>query len=609
MLRRLLAVVATAGAVLAAAPLAAVAEGSRDLYPTDRACAATTTGACRTNLEWRTGTYGPAGSTILRRTIFSVYLTAGEVLAMGSSAVGVGSGDVLVYNPGVVTDDETPALPTVVPGTNGFTCSAQRTQSGVAAQGRISSRTLEQAGPRAAAGGGNPAGYVPCTYTAATTGIYKAVFFGPAGGTANTDGGPTGDIALAGAGNFNAAQGTSIAAWDLTVRANATSTTDIAGRVFTYALTAFTGGNGRPVDQVVYSTSTDGYQYRVDTNGLDPNGFVLYGNEKGFLAPDGVTPLNHDVLGSNGQLATVQGGVSLAAPEYPLSFEPLSAATLAALGIGAPVKPQITGLSFTGSVGDNNSRVGHGGTFALTQNVHGTYSIVISRDGTNFDPGNPLNRVLTGVTDAGTQSIAWDGLDNDGHPFPVGTNYAVQAELQAGVNHFPLIDAENSVRGGPSFTLLNPPGGVCPSATPPARRRSMTTAATTPPRAGPAAPTSELRGRCCAGTWPQPRPQQPRHRLRQHRRPAQVGRGDRRQHQHLLHRQLRRREGAGHLDVLPEQPAHLRAQHPAAAARTASHGRHERHPGQRGVHRPGRRRPARQRHRHWHHHHRQHRPG
>lgn len=65
MFRRLVAGFAAAGAVIALAPLSAGAEGSRDLYPTNGACTATTTGACRTNLEWRTGTYGPAGSTIL----------------------------------------------------------------------------------------------------------------------------------------------------------------------------------------------------------------------------------------------------------------------------------------------------------------------------------------------------------------------------------------------------------------------------------------------------------------------------------------------------------------------------------------------------------------
>ncbi len=42
-----------------------------------------------------------------------------------------------------------------------------------------------------------------------------------------------------------------------------------------------------------------------------------------------------------------------------------------------------------------------------------------------------------------------------------GIGYCFQATLHAGEYHFPLIDAENSTLGGPTFTLLNPPGGVC----------------------------------------------------------------------------------------------------------------------------------------------------
>ena len=58
--------------------------------------------------------------------------------------------------------------------------------------------------------------------------------------------------------------------------------------------------------------------------------------------------------------------------------------------------------------------------------------------------------------------MAWDGKDNGGNDFPVGTNYPVRARLHNGEYHFPMIDAENSTKGGPSFTLLNPPGGTCP---------------------------------------------------------------------------------------------------------------------------------------------------
>ena len=53
---------------------------------------------------------------------------------MGSSAVGVGAGDVAVWNLGQITDQEAATLPTVTSGTNGFLCSAQRTASGIVAR-------------------------------------------------------------------------------------------------------------------------------------------------------------------------------------------------------------------------------------------------------------------------------------------------------------------------------------------------------------------------------------------------------------------------------------------------------------------------------------------
>ena len=100
--------------------------------------------------------------------------------------------------------------------------------------------------------------------------------------TANGNGGPTGDINLASANDFSTAQGSSISAWDLTVRADPASASDISGRVFTYALAEFTAGNGRPVFQQIYVTTDDGYRYRVDTNGLDPNGFIMFGSRTGI---------------------------------------------------------------------------------------------------------------------------------------------------------------------------------------------------------------------------------------------------------------------------------------------------------------------------------------
>ena len=453
----------TAG--LAVTSPAAFAEGSRTIYPSAATCGPnSTTGSCRANIEWRTNTYGPsAGTKIPRRTLFHLYAVAGETIAMGSTAVGVGSGDVVVWNPGVVTDDWAATLPTLISGTNGFTCSAQRAaNSGQPTLGMITTRAMELAGPQAVTGGGNPSGYLPCHYSAPSTGIYSLAFWGPAGSANGADGTIISDVNLANAGDFDTGQGSSIAGWDVTVRASDSSTTDLPGRSFTYALAAFTGGNGKPVNQSAYVTTLDGYRYRVDTNGLDPNGFMFYANEVGFLDADGIGPLDHDLLGNNGTLSTVSGNADMALPTHPISFTPLSAATLAALSIPAtPTAPVLPSVSFTGNAGGNSSYIGIGGSFQFTGNVPSVYEIVISRDGTNFDPGTALNRVLRGNVSAGSHTVAWDGKDNTGTDFPVGTNYAVRARLHAGEYHFPLVDAENSTNGGPSITLENPPGSVC----------------------------------------------------------------------------------------------------------------------------------------------------
>ncbi|MBV8985722.1 MAG: carboxypeptidase regulatory-like domain-containing protein, partial [Acidimicrobiia bacterium] len=477
LLRLLLLLLVTAvGGVLAAAAVAlgaaspAAADGSANLYPANATCGPNSTaGSCRANIEWRTSAYGPAGSTqVRRRELIQVYAQAGEVLEMGSSAVGVNSGDVTVWNPGVVTNANAVPLPAVTSGTNGFVCSAQRAGSGIAGQGRITTRALELAGPRAVSGGGNPAGYIPCSYTAPSTGIYYVAFYGPAGDGQDTDGAPTADINLAGAGNFDATQGTSVAAWDITVRASATATANIPGRVFSLAFVAFTGGNGRPVNSSIDIVTTDGYRYRTDFRGVDPNGFAFYGNEAGFFDADGTTPLNHDAYATtnSGQLTALAGGVTFAPPSYPVFFTSPADQTLTAVGIPTTaVAPNMSALSFAGNVAGNTSALGAGGTFSYTSNVGGVYQLIISRDGVNFDPGASTNRVLRGIRGAGTQSVTWDGKDNAGNNFPVGS-YAVHATLESGSFHFPLLDAENSTLGGPTLTLLNPPGAVCPFANP-----------------------------------------------------------------------------------------------------------------------------------------------
>jgi uncharacterized repeat protein (TIGR01451 family) len=398
----------------------------------------------------------------MRRTLLKAFLNAGEVLDVGSSAIGQGSSDILVWNPGLVTG---PVGTENVSAAPSFSCNGQRS----GAQGQITSRAEELAGPDTIPAGGVPGGYVPCHYTAPSTGIYSIAFTGPAGFALvpDADGTVGADVALANANDFSAAQGTSVAAWDATVRSSLASTANITGRVFTYYLALFTAGNGLPVFPTIFAVTTDGYRYQIDMRGMDPNGWVSYGNRRGFLDSDGATPLYHDAvaanLGSPGQLTNIQGGVSFDLPSFPLFFELPAPATIAALGIPlAPTAPVMSSLVFAGNLGGNTSLVNSGGTFAYTSNVSGVYEIVISRDGVNFDPTLPANRVLRGFRPAGAQTVPWDGKDNSGTFFPVGT-FQVHARFHGGEYHFPMIDVENDTQGGPTITLLNPPGGTCPA--------------------------------------------------------------------------------------------------------------------------------------------------
>lgn len=438
----------------------ALADGSRTLYPSGA------TGS-RANLEWTNQFYGPA-NLIARRTIINVYARAGEVLLMGSSAVGVTGfngqqGNILVYSDAQITGpiggETVPA-----PASAEFNCNNQRGSSGLPTQGQILSRTAELAGPDTIPTGTIANAYVPCFYTVPTDGIYHVVFLGPSGFSAS-GGVPTGQISLASANNFGPQQGPTVAAWDITVRSSLTSTTDIEGRVFAYYYSLFTGGNGRPVNFDVYVVTLDGYVYETNMRGLDPNGWVLYGNQLGFLDTDG-SPLYRDVIGTTGgaNMSTLAGGVSMQRPQFPvfLSADPEDD-LLNNLGIPiTPVLPVLSDLSFSGTLSGTTSIFGTGGDFRFESNIDGVYEVIVSRDGVDFDPTNPNNRVLRGTMNAGIVNVAWDGLDNSGLPFPVGAGYRTQVTIRGGEYHFPIIDAENSINGGPGYNLINPPGGICP---------------------------------------------------------------------------------------------------------------------------------------------------
>ncbi len=433
---------------LAAAGAPALAEGSRDMFPNGA------TGN-RANLWW---TQRQIAGAVQRRTVLKAYLNAGEQMLMGSSGLGVGMSDIIVYAPGQVTG----TVGQEVFGTAALDCELDvRQPAGLPNNiGRITSRAQELAGPNTI----NAGGYEPCVYTAPADGIYNIIMYGPSGPNVN-DGGSgnvTGQISLADPDNFDATQQGTNAAWDVTVFDPGTGAA-INGRLWTDYLVLSSGGNGRPVNSRIFTATLDGYIYRTDFRGLDPFGFTVYGNQLGFFDLDGTTPLYRNVLSTSGSaFTTLEGNVNLQRPQFPIFFNEPDNEALVALGIPtSPIAPTTSNLSFSGSIGGNTSLINAGGTFEFESNIAGVYELILSRDGVNFDPTLPANRVLRGTNTAGTNTITWDGLDNEGNAFPVGS-YDMRLSVRAGEYHFPMLDTENSLQGGPTHTLLNPPNGTCP---------------------------------------------------------------------------------------------------------------------------------------------------
>ena len=380
------------------------------------------------------------------RQFLYVYAEAGEVILLGSRNRSNG-GDIFVYNPQSFGARGNEAIP----GAADFTCSNQ------AGRGTIASRTAELAGPNSADLSQTVTnGFDPCSYTAPTTGIYGVRF------TAATSGGGTNDALIA---TPRVLDGNRVSAWDVTVRANASSLTDLNARVFTYAWTVYLQNNGRVLNNALRYVSTDGFRYRQTFRGLDPNRATFYANAQGFI--DAGAPLYRDVRGNDQTVAagpSFSAGVTAQAPQYPIFFSDVAQGgpnavevnkVLTALAIPtAPLQPQLSNPQFVGNLSGNQSTVSAGGVFTFDTLNTLTYEIVISLDGVNFDPANVNNRVLTGTALSGSHSVLWDGLNNNAVPFPAGS-YDFRIYGRNGEIHFPMLDVEGNANGGPTLEKLN----------------------------------------------------------------------------------------------------------------------------------------------------------
>ena len=161
-------------------------------------------------------------------------------------------------------------------------------------------------------------------------------------------------------------------------------------------------------------------------------------------------------------------GLNTQIAQYPIFFSDASPSglsntqvekVLVALNIPlVPPSPTVSNVSFVGYLGGTKTTPGVGGTFTFSTTNTITYQIVIDHNAVSptFDPANPNNAVLTGIAGGGTHTVNWDGKDNSGVNFPSSnTAYPFRVIGHNGDIHFPIIDSENNLGGGPTVIRLN----------------------------------------------------------------------------------------------------------------------------------------------------------
>ena len=454
------------GSSIVALPI--YAEGSRDLVEN---------GGHRPYTEYQTRDTGP----FPRRTVLQVYAEAGETINVGSSAVGIsstnpdivsgGQGDAYIFDIGTIDTSNPSNLDSIDLNDAIVQCTVDQPGTGL-----LNTRAQELAGPAP-----NTGGYTPCTFTvpAGGSGIYQVIFTGPDGenGLEDVEGSPSNASSSISTPLITGEQNAMVSLWDITVRTS--GGTDLEGRVFTDYLSLLMGSNSRNLNSEVFIVTTDGYQYRTDFNGLDPNGFIYLANSKGNLTATGeglyntaiAEPVNDNTLNSFAENATTQ------APEYPIFFNLPDNDTLTAIGLPtAAIAPQpAKNFLFTGGTGGSGNQTIEdiGGNFSFDAPQAGSFQIIID---TNDATGNVTpngdgifsladgDRLLIGDVTSGFNVVPWDGRSENNQVVPGIGEYDARIILYGGEYHFPLLDVETATNGF-TIEMLNPPGPFSTGAT------------------------------------------------------------------------------------------------------------------------------------------------
>jgi gliding motility-associated-like protein/uncharacterized repeat protein (TIGR01451 family) len=413
-----------------------LAEGSKDMYPSG----AQGNRAYMTSSS--TNTSALIGNIINPGRMF-VYAKAGEVIYIGSSAQGIGSGTTRL----------------VAPNGTVYTTGTSVTT------GRINSRAEELAGPAALTAGGYSA--YNRTVLAAEEGIWTVEFTSPNPTSALG----TGYTPPAANANWTTTNQTSVStlalivAWDITV---ASAGVQKPGRVY---LNIFTGNAGTAASAFYgkFNVLTkDGFTYTAAGNGIQPFLFAFFVNNKGTRDKATGVPVYKSV--DLTQVTSAGGAYSFHNPTLAddatnitqkMFYNPpdntlpatapvwVSSAATSTWLISTPVVPTVTDVSFTGkegTPGQSGTPPLAGGYIRFTANQNGNFKISIDVNN-NGSTNDPIDRIITGSSVSGPNSILWDGKNGQGGDVANGATIKISVVLFSGEVHFPYMDVENNQNG------------------------------------------------------------------------------------------------------------------------------------------------------------------
>lgn len=351
-------------------------------------------------------------------------------------------------------------------------------------EGAITTWQQEAIGPDALYDGG----YKAFQFVAPVTGIYTFRFFGSV-----YDKGVNPEMKPAPAPLVQS--GGTVAAWDTTVaQINDGILEEVSGRTFTDVLFWNMGNQGKKggiLNKNVFVLTSDGFEYEVNFNGMDPWGYVFYANKRGLLVcnaevDDGKNyrSLMRSVMSGDNALSDLVSKMEVYLnlipknPEedesYYIFFEEADREVIqwytGKSGLTSNImanQADFKNLSFRGlnHGTDNFAFEGMGGYFSFDYTptdeekqgvIPTSYEIVLNFTANpklaelyGYSAGKVNEVVLSNSLDEGQNTVYWDGRDAFGNVVPSSTNpyKVVSLFAKAGEVHFPLLDVEAAVDG------------------------------------------------------------------------------------------------------------------------------------------------------------------